>query len=70
MVKNEIKNLSDKEVYHEKKVNSSFLDEMYKLRKNIVWEFTTLHILWHIISIYGYMTYPFGSHKLTTLWCK
>lgn len=68
MVKNEIKNLSDKEVYHEKKVNSSFLDEMYKLRKNIVWEFTTLHILWHIISIYGYMTYPFGSHKLTTLW--
>lgn len=60
---------SGNEIENKNHVELSFWEQWNELRKNIVWEFTTLHILWHIIAVYGYLTFPFSTHKLTTMWC-
>ncbi|XP_051154964.1 acyl-CoA Delta-9 desaturase-like [Leptopilina boulardi] len=36
--------------------------------KHLNWPFTIFHVIFNIIAVYGILTFPYASHKLTLLW--
>lgn len=37
--------------------------------KDFNWPYVIFHLISHVIAVYGILTFPYLSHKLTALWC-
>ncbi|XP_043469523.1 acyl-CoA Delta(11) desaturase-like [Leptopilina heterotoma] len=57
---------SDEKDYKQK--NETFVEKFSVWRKNMIWRYFCFITLWHVIGFYGFITFPYSTHKLTTLW--
>ncbi|XP_051154965.1 acyl-CoA Delta-9 desaturase-like [Leptopilina boulardi] len=62
-------NIEDKvaiETNNDKKF--SLKEEWNSWIKHLNWPFTIFHIISHIVALYGFLTFPYLTHKLTAFW--
>lgn len=49
--------------------NETFLESLNRWRKNMLWSRFFMYTIWVSIALYGFLTFPYKTHKLTFIWC-
>ncbi|XP_051170614.1 acyl-CoA Delta-9 desaturase-like [Leptopilina boulardi] len=48
--------------------NETFLESLNRWRKNMLWSRFFMYTIWVSIALYGFLTFPYKTHKLTFIW--
>lgn len=53
---------------YQQDTEKTFMEKLSGWRKNMIWKYFFFITFWHVIAFYGFMTFPYSTHKLTVLW--